>query len=66
MLPTRRRERVAQKFTDGSPAKLDSMGPAQGNIEKIVKMEEEFLENRSAAARVLTCPWMLSAPCHRS
>ncbi len=53
MLPTRRRERVAQKFTDGSAAKLDSMGPAQRNIEKIVKMEEEFLENRSAAARVV-------------
>jgi uncharacterized membrane protein len=29
------------------------MGPAQRNIEKIVKMEEEFLKERSTAARIV-------------
>jgi uncharacterized membrane protein len=29
------------------------MGPAQRNIETIVKMEEEFLQQRSAAARIV-------------
>src|SRR3954452_2664735 len=53
MLPARRGERVSQKLANGHAAKLDAMGPAQRNIEKIVRMEEEFLENRSAAARVV-------------
>lgn len=40
-------------MSNGHATKLDCMGPAQRNIEKIVRMEEEFLEQRSAAARLV-------------
>src|SRR3982750_3534624 len=36
-----------------SPTKLDRMGPAQRNIEAIVKMEEEYLQQRSTTARIV-------------
>ena len=35
------------------PTKLDRMGPAQRNIEAIVKMEEEYLQQRSTTARIV-------------